>query len=265
MVGIELASTMGDEIRDPARDLAPAIFIAGIVSIAAYLLVTGAVLTLVPVGPARSHPGNHAGSRRRRARRERRVDRRSARHRHGPCDRGRRVGLVRRLVAHPVCRGSGQRAAAASLGRVHPRWHSPHVALTTCAVLAALFTVFSMVGSTVAEAYQVLLRAAVVIQLIPFIYLFLALIKDRRRERRRARRRRGRPGDDGVRAGRGVSAERRRHQRRVVRNQDDCRRGRSDRGRLVPVQARAARRSGDGRPDGMWAGLASVQSRAHAG
>ena len=34
-----------------------------------------------------------------------------------------------------------------------------------------------MVGSSVAEAYQVLLRAAVVIQLIPFIYLFLALIK----------------------------------------------------------------------------------------
>ena len=68
-------------------------------------------------------------------------------------------------------------ALPASLGRVHPRWHSPHVALTTCAVLAALFTVFSMVGSSVAEAYQVLLRAAVVIQLIPFIYLFLALIK----------------------------------------------------------------------------------------
>jgi hypothetical protein len=37
--------------------------------------------------------------------------------------------------------------------------------------------VFSMVGSSVAEAYQVLLKAAVVIQLIPFIYLFLALVK----------------------------------------------------------------------------------------
>jgi amino acid transporter len=29
LVGIELASTMGDEIRDPARDLGPAIAIAG--------------------------------------------------------------------------------------------------------------------------------------------------------------------------------------------------------------------------------------------
>ena len=68
-------------------------------------------------------------------------------------------------------------ALPAALGRIHPRWHSPHVALATCAVLAAGFTVFSMVGSSVAEAYQVLLKAAVVIQLIPFIYLFLALVK----------------------------------------------------------------------------------------
>ena len=44
-------------------------------------------------------------------------------------------------------------------------------------MLAALFTSLSLVGSTVAEAYQVLLKAAVVIQLIPFMYLFLALAK----------------------------------------------------------------------------------------
>jgi len=44
-------------------------------------------------------------------------------------------------------------------------------------VLAAILTALSLVGSSVAEAYQVLLKAAVVIQLIPFIYLFLALVK----------------------------------------------------------------------------------------
>src|SRR5947207_2839449 len=49
LVGIELASTMGDEIRNPRRDLGPAIALAGVVSIGSYLLVTGAVLTLVPV------------------------------------------------------------------------------------------------------------------------------------------------------------------------------------------------------------------------
>src|SRR4030095_3462948 len=67
-----------------------------------------------------------------------------------------------------------------ALGRLHPRWGSPHVALTTCAVLAGTFTACSLVGSSVAEAYQVLLKAAVVIQLIPFVYLFLALVKGAR-------------------------------------------------------------------------------------
>jgi uncharacterized membrane protein len=51
------------------------------------------------------------------------------------------------------------------------------VALWTCAILAAAFTAMSLVGSSVAEAYQVLLKAAVVIQLIPFIYLFLGLAR----------------------------------------------------------------------------------------
>jgi hypothetical protein len=51
------------------------------------------------------------------------------------------------------------------------------VALVACALLAGVFTAVSLTGSSVAEAYQVLLKAAVVIQLIPFMYLFLALAK----------------------------------------------------------------------------------------
>jgi amino acid transporter len=68
-------------------------------------------------------------------------------------------------------------ALPASLGRVHRQWGSPHIALATCALLAAIFTAFSLIGSNVAEAYQILLKAAVVIQLVPFVYLFLALAK----------------------------------------------------------------------------------------
>jgi len=68
-------------------------------------------------------------------------------------------------------------ALPSGLGRIHPRWHSPHIALATCAVVAAVFTALSLLGSSVAEAYQVLLKAAVVIQLIPFVYLFLALAR----------------------------------------------------------------------------------------
>jgi glutamate:GABA antiporter len=176
LVGIELASTMGDEIRDPARDLGPAIAIAGAVSLASYLLVTGAVLTLVPVerlgviqgimqavsaGANAAHIGWIVGP------------------------LAIVMGVATGGAASAWFAGSSRipfvagltSALPRSLGRVHPRWHSPHFALTTCALLAGGFTALSLTGSSVAEAYQVLLKAAVVIQLIPFIYLFLALAR----------------------------------------------------------------------------------------
>jgi len=176
LVGIELASTMGDEIRNPKRDLGPAIAIAGLLSIGSYLLVTGAVLTLVPIGQLGVTQGVMqavaAGA------------------------RGAHVewmlpplaivmGLATGGAASAWFAGSARvpfvagltHALPAALGRVHPRWHSPHVALFTCAALAALITACSLAGSSVAEAYQVLLKAAVIIQLIPFLYLFLALTK----------------------------------------------------------------------------------------
>ncbi len=175
-VGIELASTMGDEIQDARRNLPPAIYIAGAISLASYLLVTGAVLMLVPTGQlgviqgvmqAVSAGAGHAG----------------VAWVVGP------LALVMGLsiggTASAWFAGSSRvpfvagltSALPAALGRVHPRWQSPHVALTTCAILAALFTCWSFLGSGVVEAYQVLLKSAVVIQLIPFTYLFLGLLK----------------------------------------------------------------------------------------
>jgi amino acid transporter len=176
LVGIELASAMGDEIRNPRRDLAPAIAIAGALSIVSYLLVTGAVLTLVPI----EHLGVIQG-----------VMQAVAA---GAAAAG--IGWIVIPLAIVMGLATGGAASAwfagssripfvagltnalpPALGRLHPRWGSPHVALITCAVLAAILTALSLVGSSVAEAYQVLLKAAVVIQLIPFIYLFLALVK----------------------------------------------------------------------------------------
>jgi amino acid transporter len=175
-VGIELASTMGDEIRNPRRDLGPAIAIAGGISVVSYLLVTGAVLTLVPVSQLGVIQGVMqavaAGA--------------NAAH----------IGWV--IVPLAIVMGVATGGAASAwfagssripfvagltsalppvLGRIHPRWHSPYIALITCAVLAGVFTALSLAGSSVAEAYQVLLKASVVIQLIPFMYLFLALVK----------------------------------------------------------------------------------------
>ena len=176
LVGIELASTMGDEIRDPARDLAPAIAIAGAVSIASYLLVTGAVLTLVPTERLGAIQGVMQAVT---------VGATAGRVAWLVAPLAVVMGLATGGAASAWFAGSARipfvagltSALPAALGRVHPKWRSPHIALATCALLAAVFTGFSLAGSTVAEAYQVLLKAAIVIQLIPFVYLFLALAK----------------------------------------------------------------------------------------
>ena len=174
-IGVELASTMADEIRSPERDIPRAIVITGVIAIVSYLLVTDALLALVPEGELGAIQGVMQG-----------------------VSRGARAAGAGWLVAPiavvmalaiggatsawfagpariPFVAGLDS-ALPAALGRVHPRWGSPYVALITCALLSAGLTALSLTGSSVAEAYQVLLRASVVINLVPFVYTFLALM-----------------------------------------------------------------------------------------
>jgi glutamate:GABA antiporter len=174
-IGIELASTMADEIRDPHRDIPRATAVVGALALISYVAVSDALLALVPSGEIGAIQGVMQA-----------------------VSRGAETAGAPWLVA-PIAilmalavGGSASawfagparipfvagldRALPSALGRVHPRWGSPHVALITCAVISAALTALSMLGSAVAEAYQVLLRATVVINLVPFVYVFLALV-----------------------------------------------------------------------------------------
>jgi len=62
-------------------------------------------------------------------------------------------------------------------GRMHPRWHSPVVALVTQAIIAAGFIVLSQGGTTVKGAYDVLVSMTVIVTLLPFLFLFASAIK----------------------------------------------------------------------------------------
>jgi amino acid transporter len=174
-IGVELAPTMVDEIRHPARDLPRAIVLIGAIALVSYVVVTDALLALVPSSELGAIQGvMQAVSR-------------------GAATAG--VGWITAPIAVVLAVAAAGAASAwfagparipfvagldhvlpAALGRVHPRWGSPYVALLVCALISAAFTALSLAGSTVAEAYQVLLRAAVVINLVPFVYIFLALI-----------------------------------------------------------------------------------------
>jgi amino acid transporter len=174
-IGIELASTMADEIRHPERDVPRSVVITGIIALVAYLLVADALLALVPAGDLGAIQGVmqavHQG-----------ADAAGASWLVAPIAIVMAVSIGGSASAWfagpariPFVAGLNH-ALPPALGRVHPRWGSPHVALIWCAIVSAALTALSFAGSSVAEAYQVLLRAAVVINLVPFVYAFLALM-----------------------------------------------------------------------------------------
>jgi amino acid transporter len=65
------------------------------------------------------------------------------------------------------------------LGKIHPKYATPYPALLVHAFVSLILVVlnFTLTGSGVQESFQRLLSLAVVLQLIPFLYMFGALLK----------------------------------------------------------------------------------------
>jgi amino acid transporter len=64
-----------------------------------------------------------------------------------------------------------------AFGKVHPRWRTPYVALLVQGGVATLFIVAGLVGSTVRDAYLVLVDTTIVLFFIPYLYLFAAYLR----------------------------------------------------------------------------------------
>jgi amino acid transporter len=62
-----------------------------------------------------------------------------------------------------------------ALGKAHPKWGTPHVALITQGVVATLLMIAAVTESTIEEAYIMLLDMAIILYFIPFLYMFAAL------------------------------------------------------------------------------------------
>src|SRR5438094_660880 len=63
------------------------------------------------------------------------------------------------------------------LGKLHKRFATPYVALIVHASFSAIFLAMSFVGAGVKEAFVTMLDLAVVLQLVPFLYMHGALLK----------------------------------------------------------------------------------------
>lgn len=176
LVGLELASVMGDEIREPRRILPGAVLWGGAVSGLLYMGATLAVLAALP----RKEIGVVQGILQAVSRMAKDI---------GLAWAVPPLALVLSLsiagIASAWLAGSARipfvagldRYLPNALGRVHPRYGSPYVALIVHAVLSSLFLAMSFAEATVQEAFVTMLALAVVLQLVPFLYVYAALLR----------------------------------------------------------------------------------------
>ncbi len=178
--GFESGSLLGDEVRDARRTVPRAVLAAGGLITVLYVVTSVAMLVILP-GSALS--GLHGFSD---------VVRLGAEAVGGPRAAAVGTSLVSLLLAiMSVGTLSVWLAAAARLpfvvgldrylparfGAVHPRWHTPHIAILTMAIPAAILVVLSVAGGPVEQVYRMLVALEIVIFLLPFLYIFGALVK----------------------------------------------------------------------------------------
>jgi glutamate:GABA antiporter len=176
LVGLELASVMGDEIENPRKILPGAVAWGGVLS---GLLYLGATLTLliavskqdISVLQGIVQAVSHMASR---------------------VNANWIVAPFAFLLSISIAGiGSAWLAGSARipfvagldsympswLGKVHPAYSTPYAALIVHAAVSMILVVVNFTGAGVQETFQKLLSLAVVLQLVPFLYMFAALLK----------------------------------------------------------------------------------------
>ena len=176
LVGLELASVMGDEIENPARILPGAVAWGGVLS---GLLYIGATLTLL-IAVSKQDISVLQGI----------VQ--AVSHMAGRVGVSWIVAPFAFLLSLSIAGiGSAWLAGSARipfvagldsympdwLGRVHPQFSTPYAALIVHASVSMILVIVNFTAAGVQETFQKLLSLAVVLQLVPFLYMFGALLK----------------------------------------------------------------------------------------
>jgi glutamate:GABA antiporter len=181
--GLELASTMADEVENPRRNLPRSIFISAPLIAVAYIVGTAAVLWRLPNKDVNVVSGFLQAIKA------------------GADNISPTLGWVAALCAALYTIGNLGSVGAwligparvafvigldryfpKSFGAVHPRWHTPYVAILVQAMLATIFLLLSVLGkgTDVEDVYLILLDTQILIYFIPYLYLFIVFLIHRR-------------------------------------------------------------------------------------
>ena len=172
--GMELAPAMSGEIKDPRRSIPRAMIISGLIITTIYIMGTGLLMIAVPedqIGVITGIPQAIAAI----------------------AELLALPGLALVGVALIVMSSTGglgawvsgvaripyvigiDRYLPAALGKTHPKWGTPHVALITQGVVVTLLMLGTVTNSTIEEAYIMLLDMTIILYFVPFLYMFAAL------------------------------------------------------------------------------------------
>jgi glutamate:GABA antiporter len=180
--GLELAATLGGEVRDPAATLRRGIALSGLAIVAMYVLGTVAILVALPASTVSITNGMPQATA-------------ALVERLGWAPLAPVAAIVALLLVLGNLGGVGawlagsarlpyaagvDRALPEAFSRIHPRWQTPYVSLLTQGVLATVFVVASLLGTTVKNAYLVLTQTTLILFFIPYIYMFAAFLRLRR-------------------------------------------------------------------------------------
>jgi amino acid transporter len=174
--GCETASFMGEEVKNPRRNIPRALLLAGLIVAFCYIIGTLAVLLALPSHEISDLQGLVEAIRR-------------------TADRLGWVGVVpisAGLIAISNLGAAGAFLAAtarlpfvvgidrylpAAFGKLHPRWGTPYVALLAQSVCAAVFILLGQAGTSVKGAYDVLVSMGIITYFIPYLFVFAAMFR----------------------------------------------------------------------------------------
>ena len=175
-IGCESASLMAEEIKDARRNIPRALLLAGITIAVCYMLGTFCVLLAIPSAESSNLDGLAQA-----------IDHTASRLHIGGLTQ---LGALLISLSNIGAAGAYLAAAArlpfvagldgylpAAFGKLHPRYKTPWVSVLGQGLFGILFVFLGQAGASVGGAYNILVAIAVVITMVPFLFLFASMIR----------------------------------------------------------------------------------------
>ncbi len=175
LLGLEIASNVGGEIRDPRQTLPRALLVGAVLVVGLDVLLIISLLLAAP--PEGMNPVQGVLEA---------VD---------GLARGAHIGFISPAIAGLLALSVAGAAAAwlaaparipyvaaleghlpSVFARLHPRHASPHIALLLCGGLCALALLLSFAGAGLSEAFITILDLSVILSLLQYLYMYSSLL-----------------------------------------------------------------------------------------